>query len=73
MGVDMAIVGLYVAVLVGMSLRGGKGMQDAADFAARTGAEKVVPLHWGLFDELSAEDFACANKIIPTPYREIDV
>lgn len=34
MGVDMAIVGLYVAVLVGMSLRGGKGMQDAADFTA---------------------------------------
>jgi L-ascorbate metabolism protein UlaG (beta-lactamase superfamily) len=48
-------------------------MQDAADFAKRTGAAKVVPLHWGLFDELRAEDFECENKVIPTPYKEIDV
>lgn len=34
MGVDMAIVGGYVLVLVLTSLRGGKGMKSAADFAA---------------------------------------
>lgn len=46
-------------------------MTDAADFAKRTGAEKVVPLHVGLFDSLSAEDFNCENKIIPEFYKEV--
>ncbi len=46
-------------------------MRDAADFAKKTGAKKVVPLHVGLFDTLSAEDFACDNKTIPEFYKEI--
>ncbi|MBQ8894495.1 MAG: MBL fold metallo-hydrolase [Clostridia bacterium] len=46
-------------------------MTDAADFAKRTGAEKVVPLHWGLFDDLDPADFICENKVIPTIYKEI--
>ena len=53
----------------------GKGnnmnMVDAADFAKRTKAEKVVPLHIGLFDNLSADDFKCENKEVPTFYKEI--
>lgn len=44
---------------------------DAADFAKRTGAKKVVPLHWGLFDELDPADFSCENKVIPSIYKEI--
>ncbi len=46
-------------------------MCDAADFAKKTGAKKVVPLHVGLFDSLSAEDFGCENKIIPDFFKEI--
>ena len=46
-------------------------MQDAARFAARVGAKKVVPLHFGMFDALDARDFACENKVIPTIYKEI--
>lgn len=46
-------------------------MQDAARFAERVGAEKTVPLHTGLFDSLSAEDFICAGKVVPTIYKEI--
>ena len=53
----------------------GKGnnmnMTDAADFAIKTGAEKAVPLHVGLFDSLSAEDFPCENKIVPEFFKEI--
>lgn len=37
MGVDMAIVGGYVLLLVLTSLRGGRGMKSAADFAAAGG------------------------------------
>ncbi|MBQ2726237.1 MAG: MBL fold metallo-hydrolase [Clostridia bacterium] len=46
-------------------------MTDAARFADKIGAEIVVPLHIGLFDTLSAEDFSCIRKIVPTFYKEI--
>lgn len=47
-------------------------MTDAARFAEKTGASKVVPVHFGLFDNLNpAEDFKCENKIIPSIYEEI--
>ena len=44
---------------------------DAARFAAKIGAKKTVPLHWGLFDELSPADFDCAGKVVPEIYKEI--
>lgn len=47
-------------------------MTDAARFAKETGANKVVPLHFGLFDSLNPEkDFNCENKVIPEIYKEI--
>lgn len=48
-------------------------MTDAARFAARIRAQKAVPVHIGMFDELSAEDFECDNKIIPAIYKEIQL
>lgn len=46
-------------------------MSDASSFAKRIDAEKIVPIHIGMFDELSADDFICDNKVIPTIYKEI--
>ena len=46
-------------------------MTDAAHFAKRINAEKTVPLHTGLFDNLNAYDFECENKVIPEIYKEI--
>ena len=46
-------------------------MTDAARFAKRINAEKVVPLHIGMFDELSADDFECDKKVIAEIYKEI--
>ena len=46
-------------------------MTDAARFAEKVGAKKVVPFHVGMFDELKAEDFPCENKIVPEIYKEI--
>jgi L-ascorbate metabolism protein UlaG (beta-lactamase superfamily) len=46
-------------------------MVDAARFAAECGAKKVVPIHFGMFDELNPELFACENKVIPQIYKEI--
>ncbi len=55
----------------------GKGnnmnMVDAARFAEAIDAEYTVPLHIGLFDDLSADDFDCDNKYIPVIYREMDI
>lgn len=49
-------------------------MIDAAKFAKETGAKKVVPLHFGLFDSLDPEKgFVCENKVIPTIYKEIEL
>lgn len=46
-------------------------MVDAARFAKRVGAEKVVPLHTGMFDDLNPNDLDCDNKVIPEIYKEI--
>lgn len=46
-------------------------MTDAARFAKIVNAEKTIPIHIGMFDELTADDFDCENKIIPEIYKEI--
>ena len=48
-------------------------MTDASRFAKRVNAEKTVPIHIGLFDELTAENFDCHNKVIPEIYKEIEL
>ena len=44
---------------------------DAARFARKTGADKVVPLHVGMLDNLDFSGFACNGCVIPEIYREI--
>lgn len=46
-------------------------MVDAARFAQRVNAKKVVPIHTGMMDSLSASDFPLENKVIPEIYKEI--
>ena len=46
-------------------------MEDAARFAKRINAKHTVPIHIGMFDELSADDFECDNKVMPEIYKEI--
>ncbi len=48
-------------------------MTDAAEFAKRTEAEKVVPIHFGMFDELDPSGLKASNKVIPQIYKEIKV
>lgn len=48
-------------------------MTDAARFAKQTGAKKVVPLHFGMFDELDPEAFECERRVIPTLWQEIQL
>ncbi len=46
-------------------------MCDAARFARRINSQKVVPIHIGMFDSISADDFDCDNKVIAKIYKEI--
>jgi len=46
---------------------------DAARFAERTGAKVAVPLHVGMFDELSPEIFEAENRLILEMYQEREV
>ena len=44
---------------------------DAQKFAEKTGAKKAVPMHFGLFDELTGDIFKAENRVIPEIYKEI--
>lgn len=46
-------------------------MCDAVRFAKRVNPEKTVPVHIGLFDEITADDFECENKVVAEIYKEI--
>ena len=46
-------------------------MTDAARFAKRINAERTVPIHIGMFDELTADEFDCKNRVIPEIYKEV--
>ncbi|MBQ6947675.1 MAG: MBL fold metallo-hydrolase, partial [Clostridia bacterium] len=46
---------------------------DAARFARKVGAAKVVPLHWGMFDELTPDDFDSDQTVIPKLYEIINL
>lgn len=44
--------------------------KDAADFAYEIGAKCAVPLHWGLFDELTPDEFDFEDSLVLTPWEE---
>ena len=46
-------------------------MTDAARFVRKCGAKTAVPCHFGLFDGLDAQAFACENKVVPRFFEEI--
>lgn len=46
---------------------------DAKRFIARVSTKYAVPVHIGMFDDLTATDWECANKKIPTVYQPIEL
>ena len=62
---------IYALFLPINGLGNNMNMTDAARFAKRINAKKVVPIHIGMFDNLSADDFECENKVITEIYKEI--
>ncbi len=44
--------------------------RDAADFAYEIGAKCAIPVHYGLTDDLTPEEFDFDDRIILEPYKE---
>lgn len=47
--------------------------RDAADFAYEISANKAVPLHYGLFDDVNPESFDFEDALILEPYSECEL
>ena len=62
---------IYAVFLPVNGVGNNMNMTDAARFAKRINAERTVPIHIGMFDELTADEFDCENKIIANIYKEI--
>ena len=48
-------------------------MTDATKFAKRVNAKYTVPFHIGMFDDLTAKDFECENKVVPKIFGMIRI
>ena len=64
---------IYAVFLPVNGVGNNMNMTDAARFAKRIGAKKVVPIHTGMFDELNANAFACENKVVPKIYEIVEL
>ena len=67
---DLAPDGVDFAFLPINGVGNNMNARDAADFAYEIGANAAVPLHYGLFDDLTPEAFDFDDKIILEPYKE---
>ena len=47
-------------------------MKDAARFARRVNAKYTVPVHFGMFDTITADGFECENKVSAEIYTYIN-
>ena len=63
--------GIYALFLPINGVGNNMNMTDAVRFSERINAEKTIPIHFGMFDEQTAHDFACENKVTPEIYKEI--
>ena len=63
---------LYEAVFLPVNGTGNNmNMADAEKFAERVSAKYIVPIHFGLFDNVNPKELRVDNKIVPVIYREI--
>lgn len=48
-------------------------VEDAALFAQKIGAAQTIPMHYGLFDELKAEEMELPGKRVMKPYVQEEI
>jgi L-ascorbate metabolism protein UlaG (beta-lactamase superfamily) len=64
---------IYAVFLPVNGVGNNMNMSDAARFAKKTRAKKVVPMHIGLFDEKTSDSFECDNKVKIKIYEEVEL
>lgn len=62
---------IYAVFLPVNGVGNNMNIEDAKRFAKKTGAKFVVPVHWGMFDDINPECFDASNNVIPRIYGEI--
>lgn len=63
--------GIYALFLPINGVGNNMNMDDALNFTKQINAKWNVPVHIGMFDELTSDDFECENKVIAEIYKEI--
>ena len=67
--IDLCEDGVYYAFLPINGVGNNMNIRDAADFAAEIGAKRVVPVHYGLFDDIDPAALDCDDALILKPYE----
>lgn len=68
---DLAPDGVDYAFLPVNGLGNNMNGRDASDFAYEIGAKCAIPVHFGLTDDSTAEDFDFEDKMLLEPYKEV--
>ena len=62
----------FEAVFLPINGRGNNmNAADAARFAKRIGAKNVIPVHFGMFDDMTGGELQAKNAVVPKIYEEI--
>lgn len=64
---------IYVVFLPINGVGNNMNITDATRFAKVCKAQKVVPMHFGMFDEIDPEEFICEGKVIPKIYEQMEL
>lgn len=65
-------IDLYAAFIPISGTFGSMNIIDAARFAKKLNAQHTVPVQYGMFDKLKAEQFIVGGRVIPKIYKIID-
>ncbi len=63
---------IFVAFVPINGVGNNMNVEDAKRFGTETGAKWVVPVHFGMFDEINPKEFNLLNAVIPKIYKEIE-
>ena len=62
---------IYVAFIPISGTYGCMNRVDAQRFAARIDSTYVVPINYGMFDNVNPQEFICQGRVIPKPFKAI--
>ena len=70
---DLVEDGVDVAFLPINGRGNNMNAKDAADFAYEIGARRAVPVHYGLVDNISPDEFDFDDALILSPFEEVEI